>query len=95
MGTPSKMYVRFVGRPTSTGVIHGEGHGAVMAGESEVATFTAQGFGRISASGTAKWRGAQFCRTSANGKLAFLNNVVGVFETEVDAEGNAKTQIWE
>jgi hypothetical protein len=45
-GTSSKMYVTFVGRPTSTGVIHGEGHGVVMAGESDVATFTADGFGR-------------------------------------------------
>jgi hypothetical protein len=37
----------------------------------------------------------QFCRTTADGKLAFLNNVVGAFEKEVDAEGNVKTQIWE
>jgi hypothetical protein len=94
-GTPAKMTVTFVGRTTSTGVIHGEGQGVVMAGESEVATFTAEAFGRINPTGARRFRGAHFYRTSSNGKLASLNNVVGVFETEVDPEGNAKNRIWE
>jgi hypothetical protein len=34
-------------------------------------------------------------RTSTNGKLAFLNNVVGLFEAEVDAEENITEKIWE
>src|SRR2546426_506292 len=63
-GTSAKMFVTFVGRPTTPGVIQGEGQGIVMAGESEVAAFKAQGFGRISSSGSVRWRGAQFFRTS-------------------------------
>jgi hypothetical protein len=94
-GTPAKMYVTFVGRPTSKGVIQGEGRGVVMAGESEMATFTTHAFGRVSSSGGAKWRGAHFFRTSANGKLAFLNNFIGLFEGEIDAEGNDIARIWE
>lgn len=42
-----------------------------------------------------KWRGSHFYRTSSNGKLAFLNNVVGVFESEIDVEGNGTEKIWE
>jgi hypothetical protein len=94
-GTPAKMYVTFVGKPTSPGVLHGVGKGVIMAGESEVATMTGEGFGRISPSGSIKWRGSQFYRTSSAGKLAFLNNLVGLFEGEMDAEGNVTDKIWE
>jgi len=66
-----------------------------MAGEAEMATFTAEAFGRISPSGSVKWRGVHFDRTSSGGKLAFLNNVISVFESEIDAEGNVTQKTWE
>jgi len=94
-GIPAKETVTFVGRPSSPGVIHGEGQGVIMAGETETATFTAEAFGRISPSGTVHWRGAHFNRTSSSGKLAFLNNAVGVFESEIDAEDNVTQKTWE
>ena len=95
-GTNVKETVTFVGSPISAGVLHGEGHGVLMGGESEMATFRGEAFGRISSSGSVKWRGAHFYRTtSSTGKLAFLNNVVGVFEAEIDAEGNVTEKIWE
>jgi hypothetical protein len=34
-----------------------------------------------------------FSRTSSQGKLAFLNNMVGVFESEIDADGNFSEKI--
>src|SRR5215207_116198 len=46
------------------------------------------GLGRFSSSGSVKWRGSVFFRTSSAGKLAFLNNMVGVFESEIDIDGN-------
>jgi hypothetical protein len=95
-GTNVQETVTFVGTPTSAGVIHGEGHGVIMGGESEMATFRGEAFGRISSSGSVKWRGSHFYRTtSSSGKLAFLNNVVGVFEAEIDSEGNVTEKIWE
>ena len=51
-GTPAKETVTFVGRPTSPGVLHAKGQGVIMAGETEVATFTAEAFGRISPTGS-------------------------------------------
>jgi hypothetical protein len=54
-GAIVKETVTFVGIPTSAGVLHGEGHGVIMGGESEMATFRGEGFGRISSSGSVKW----------------------------------------
>jgi hypothetical protein len=51
--------------------------------------------GRISSSGDVKWRGSVFSKTSSRGKLAFLNNMVGLFEAEIDADGNFSEKIWE
>jgi hypothetical protein len=94
----------FVGNPAATTtssegqdgggevVIHGKGGGIIMA-ESEAATFTGKGIGRIvRSSGGTKWRGSLFFSTSSKGKLAFLNNMVGVFEDEFDG-GKSNSQI--
>ncbi|MGC1932040.1 MAG: hypothetical protein WA667_23965 [Candidatus Nitrosopolaris sp.] len=93
-GIQVKEHLTYIAKPVSAGVVHGNGQGVIMAGESEMATFIAQGIGRLGPSGV-RWRGSGFFRTSSNGKLAFLNNVVGVFETEVDTEGNFTEKIWE
>jgi hypothetical protein len=39
--------------------------------------------------------GSVFFRSSNNDKLAFLNNMVGVFEYEILEEGTSKGKIWE
>lgn len=94
--------ITFTGRPTvEKGVLHGVGQGVITTtagsagGEPEVITYTGEGVGRISSSGGVKWRGSIFSRTSSGGKLSFLNNMVGVFEAEIDADGNFSEKIWE
>jgi hypothetical protein len=44
-GTNVKETVTFVGTPSSAGVIHGDGHGVIRGGESEMATFRGEAFG--------------------------------------------------
>jgi hypothetical protein len=39
--------------------------------------------------------GSNFYRSSNNGKLSFLNNLVGVHEASVDKEGNILYKVWE
>jgi hypothetical protein len=92
----------FIGRPTAEkGVLHSVGQGVTTTtagsagGEPEMVTYTGEGVGRISSSGGVKWRGSVFTRTSSGGKLAFLNNMIGVFENEIDADGNFSEKIWE
>ena len=93
-GTHVNVSLTYVARPTSSAVLHGEGQGVIMAGESEMASYTGEALGRLSSSGI-KWRGAIFYRTSSTDRLASLNNVVGVLEAEVDTEGNFSEKTWE
>jgi hypothetical protein len=87
-GTPVKATITFVSRPTSAvGVLSGKGKGILMTEESGMATSTAEG--------SVRWRGAHLMRSSSIGKLEFLKNVGGVFEAEIDREGNLTEKIWE
>ena len=66
-----------------------------MAGGSETATLEGYGVGRVTPSGTVKWRGSHFYITSSTGRLTVLDNVVGVFEAEIDTNGDTTEKIWE
>ena len=81
----------------SDGVEYAEGYGVMMTkgGSNEVATMTGQGVGRMTESGIAQYRGTYFYSTSSTGKLAYLNNLVAVFEYDVDKEGNYNDKTWE
>ena len=93
-GTQANISITFVAKPVSPGVLHGKGWGVIMAGNSEMASVEAESIGRMTANG-GKWRGALFHRTASTGELSFLNNTVGVLETETDMEGNFTEKVWE
>jgi hypothetical protein len=83
--------------PSSGGAYYAEGKGVFMSKDdpNETATWTGQGIAHYSGQ---KRRdvGSIFCRTSSTtGKLAFLNNMVGVFEYTTDEMGNSEGKIWE
>jgi hypothetical protein len=79
---------------------YGEGKGIIsVIGEyHETATVTEYGVGRLLGQNTV-WRGSAFYRTSSStsgAKLSFLDNIVGVFETEVDnLSSNVSEKVWE
>jgi hypothetical protein len=93
------------------GVFHAQGKGVVMTtatttaargggdsgggAEPEMVTYTGEGIGRVGSSGNVKWCGSLFFRRSSGSKLAFLNNIVGVFETDIAADGNLSEKAWE
>jgi len=85
----------YVASPSSKGVLHGVGNGVITTTDGEIATYTGEGIGRFDSSGLLKWRGAIFFETSSEGKLEFLNNIVGVFEAQLDAQGNFIDKTWE
>lgn len=85
----------YVANPTSKGVLHGVGNGIITTEDGNIVTFTGEGIGTFDASGVLKWRGAIFFDTSSEGKLGSLNNIVGVFEAQVDAQGNFTDKTWE
>ncbi|MDQ6667852.1 MAG: hypothetical protein M3Y53_06450 [Thermoproteota archaeon] len=81
--------VTYCATPKPGGAIYGEGKGLVMSRDSqEMVTWTGQGIGRFTAPGKIRFTGSLFFSTSSTGKLAFLNNLVGVFEYEADELGN-------
>jgi hypothetical protein len=95
-GVQVKVILTYVGKPTNTkGIFHGKGKAVVTAEGSEVATYTGEGIGRHDNSGKMSWRGSHFFSTSSTGKLAFLNNMIGVFESVIDSEGNFTEKSWE
>jgi hypothetical protein len=80
----------------SPGILYGEGQGIVMSNHgTEVATWKGSGIGRMSGSGMVSFRGAIYWSTTSTGKLAALNNLVGVYEYEIDDGGNTSAKIWE
>jgi hypothetical protein len=82
------------------GVIYGKGQGIVTTRDRhEMATWTGQVIGRFTGSRKISFRGSLFFQTPSaakeGGKLSFLNNLVGVFEYEVDEMGNCSSKVWE
>jgi hypothetical protein len=85
----------FVGSPLSGTVFHGEGKGIIMTTQGELAVYTGKGTGTIKTSGVTSWRGAVFFSTLSNGELKFLDKSIGVFEAEIDSQGNFSEKTWE
>jgi hypothetical protein len=75
-------------------VFYAEGQGVISTKDGEMATWKGYGIGRYNGRNRTD-RGSVFFKTSAKGKLAFLNNKIGVFEYEADENGNTNGKIWE
>ena len=75
------------------GGLYGEGQGIFFTSGGEIVTWTGQGVGKMKGKAT-EWRGSVFFDTSSE-KLARLNSTVGVFEYEIDEEGNTQEKLWE
>ena len=86
------------GAATTSTYYYGEGNGVIsIIGDSNetAATVTEYGVGK-SLGQKVVWRGSAFYRTTASTRLSFLNNLVGVFETEVDnVSSDVSEKVWE
>jgi hypothetical protein len=76
------------------GTLYGEGQGIVMGKEGDLATWIGQGVGTIKKDGAISFRGAVYYQSSS-AKWSRLNSVAAIFEYEVDAQGNTRSQLWE
>jgi hypothetical protein len=66
----------------------------ILTKDGEMATWKGYGIGHYNGRNRTD-KGSVFFKTSTNGKLAFLNNKIGVFEYEADENGNTNGKIWE
>jgi hypothetical protein len=78
------------------GTFRGEGQGILRTQGGDVATWTNRVVGSITPEGTIITRGVGFWSTpSTTGELAFMNNMITVFEVQIDREGNLSAREWE
>jgi hypothetical protein len=77
-----------------SGSLYGEGQGIVIGEEGDMATWIGQGVGTMKKDGGVTYRGAVYYQTSS-AKWSRLNSVAAIFEYEVDAQGNSRSQSWE
>jgi hypothetical protein len=78
------------------GTFRGEGQGILRTQRGDVATWTNQVTGSLTPEGTIISRGVGLWSTpSTTGELAFMNNMMTVFEVEIDREGNLSAREWE
>ena len=84
--------------PSGKNITYVEGQGIITTKDGQdTATFRGYGIGHFKGPISASFRGSVFYKTSSTngGKLSFLNNKIGVFETEVDQSGNSIEKHWE
>lgn len=85
----------YVSHALPDGSLYGEGQGIFMSKDGEAVAWKGQGLGILTAQGKVRFRGSLFFSTQSRGKLASMNNIVGVFEHEGDMEGNISSKVWE
>jgi hypothetical protein len=85
----------FVNSHTPSGAIQGVGHGMLKTvGSKEIAI--AKGYGRgLAEAGKVVYPTAQLYSTSSTGRLAFLKDVVGFSDWQVDNSGNYSYKMWQ
>src|SRR5206468_10398985 len=71
-----------------------EGQGVMILKDGKMATWTANGVGTTKKDGTASFCGAVYYQTYPP-RWSRLNKVAVVFEYEVDAQGNTRSDFWE
>jgi len=94
LGVKETTYATYVAVVRPDGTLFGDGHGIIMGAKGEMATWAGQGVGTLKKDGSASYRGAIYYSTSS-AKWQRLNKIAGVFEYEVDAQGNTKGETWE
>jgi hypothetical protein len=81
--------------PRSTGSLYMQGSGVIRSdNSSEKASYTFQEIGKIGADRTIKANGAAFFGSNAIGKLAFLNDMVVIYQELIDMSGNSNLTAW-
>lgn len=78
----------------SDGTLYGEGQGVLSSQDGDMVSWKGSGQGTFRPDGGVSFRGILYYRTTSK-KLAKLNAAPGVFEHEVDVQGNTHSKTWE
>lgn len=81
--------------PSQGETLYGEGEAVMVSATGEKVTWKGQGTINQSNSGKMRERGAIVYKTSSKGKMGFLNNVVGAYELDAEANLDFRIKVWE
>ena len=99
-GTANKVNFKDIGKatiiPRSGGVSYIQGSAEIVNvnNSSEKASYTFQEIGQSASDGTIKGKGAAFFGSNATGNLAFLNNIVVIYQNQIDKAANSNLVAW-
>jgi hypothetical protein len=93
LGVEGTNIITYTARIKSDGSLDGEGEG-VFASQGGIVTWKGIGVGRLREDGSILYTGSLSFTTTSE-KLAKLNEISGVFDWEIDAQGNTHSKIWE
>ena len=71
------------------------GNGIITTQDGEIATYTGQGLGITDKNGTDTYHGILIFQTDSDGKLAFLDNLIGLYEYKSWSDGKKSNIILE
>jgi hypothetical protein len=100
-GTGSAVNAINIGTTTITlnadGTFRGEGQGVLRTRGGDFASWTSETVGNLARGGDIIVHGVTFWSTppSTTGELAFMNGVIGLFEMEIDIQGNLSVTEWQ
>jgi hypothetical protein len=103
-GTGSVVNAINIGTTTITlnadGTFRGEGQGILRTEGGDFASWTSKTVGNLASGGNIIVRGATFWGTPPStattaGTLAFMNGMIGLFEMEIDIQGNLSVTEWQ
>jgi hypothetical protein len=78
-------------------VTYAQGQGVIMTrdGSDEKANHTFQFIGNITQEGKPVFYGSAIYNTNSTGKIAFLDNLMGIYKGEIDEMGNFVSREWQ
>lgn len=93
LGVEGTSIITYTASIKHDGSIDGEGEG-IFVSQGATVTWKGIGVGRLQENGSILYTGSLSFNTTSE-KLAKLNQLSGVFEWEIDAQGNTHSKMWE
>jgi len=94
LGVEGVSIITYVACTKPDGSLEGEGGGVFASQQGDIVTWKGTGVGRFGEGGSIHYCGSLSFTTTSQ-KLSALNGISGVFQWEIDAQGNTHSQIWE
>jgi hypothetical protein len=94
LGVDGMNIITYVACTKPDSSLEGQGEGVFASLQGDIVTWRGLGVGRFGEGGSVQYRGCLSFTTTSE-KLGTLNGMTGVFQFDIDAQGNTHSQTWE